>query len=255
MATAVDYVGLRAPGTGSWQLRSVRHWAAAQPDHADRLGRDDHLDRHEPGFAGTPAITWSVLAGSGLALLVVAFLWWAYFDIAALDAEQTLESVPHHARSRLARDAYTLLHLPMIAGLILVAFGLKNALGATEIDTAKKWDAPALFSLYGGVVLYLLGLVAFEWRMVRRIGRGPHSASSWSRCWRRWPARWRPWHRSDPRRGPGLRGARACDGARKRHRGLHRVVAVTAGREVEATRKTCSWTSCSCTRSSRSLSS
>ncbi|MFJ6952675.1 low temperature requirement protein A [Micromonospora aurantiaca (nom. illeg.)] len=237
VATAVDYVGLRAPGTGSWQLRSVRHWAERHNlIMLIALGETIISIGTSRGFAGTPAITWSVLAGSGLALLVVAFLWWAYFDIAALDAEQTLESVPHHARSRLARDAYTLLHLPMIAGLILVAFGLKHALGATEIDTAKKWDAPALFSLYGGVVLYLLGLVAFEWCMVRRIGRGPLLGIVLV-------ALLAPVARTvEAVASLGiLAGALVCvvlahvTVLRKRHRGLHRVVAVTAGREVEAT--------------------
>ncbi|MGK5740355.1 low temperature requirement protein A [Micromonospora sp. URMC 103] len=236
-ATAVDYVGLRAAGAGSWHLTSVRHWAERHNlIMLVALGETIISIGTSRGFAGTPPITWSVLGGSGLALLVVAFLWWAYFDIAALDAEQALESTPPRARSRLARDAYTVLHLPMIAGLILVSSGLKHALGATEVDTAKKWDTAGLFSLYGGVVLYLLGIVAFEWRMVRRIGRGPLLGIALVALL-----------------APGalqvgavpslgiLAGALVCvvlahvTVLRERHRHLHRAIAMMAGREVEVT--------------------
>ncbi|MEV4813372.1 low temperature requirement protein A [Micromonospora avicenniae] len=175
VAIVVDYFGLRVIGTGTWHLTSVRHWAERHNlIMLIALGETIISIGTSRGFGGGVAITWSTLAGAALGLLVVAFLWWAYFDIASPAGEQALEATPpRHLRSRHARDAYTLLHLPMIGGLILVAFGLKKALGGTQVGRPEQWIMLDLAALYGGVFLYLLGLVAFEWRTARRIGRGP----------------------------------------------------------------------------------
>ncbi|MDH6460551.1 low temperature requirement protein LtrA [Micromonospora sp. A200] len=237
VAIVIDYLGLRAPGVGTWQLTSVRHWAERHNlIMLIALGETIISIGTSRGFGGGDPITWSLLGGSALGLVVVAFLWWAYFDIASPAGEQALESTPPHERSRRARDAYTLLHLPMIAGLILVAFGLKKALGGTPVGHPDRWAVPDLAALYGGVVLYLLGLVAFEWRTVRRVGRGPVLCLVLVALL------------VVPARGLTalgsltlLAGALVCvvvahvTVLRRRHRQLHRAVAVTAGREVDAT--------------------
>ncbi|MFC0506481.1 low temperature requirement protein A [Micromonospora costi] len=237
LATVIDYLGLRAVGVGSVQLTSVRHWAERHSlVMLMALGETIISIGTSRGFVGDKPITWSVLLGSVLGLVVVAFLWWAYFDIAALDAERALESTSGPSRARLARDAYTLLHLPMIGGLILVSFGLKHALGATEPGTAKEWGPAELSALYGGVVLYLIGLVAFEWRTVRRIGRGPVLGIVLV-------ALLMPVARQATAVvSLGiLAGALVClvlahvTVLRRRHRRLHGVVAVSAGREVDVT--------------------
>ncbi|MDG4752585.1 low temperature requirement protein A [Micromonospora sp. WMMD718] len=174
VAIVIDYLGLRATGTERWQLTSAKHWAERHNTiMLIALGETIISIGTSRGFSGDPPITWSVLAGSGLGLVVVAFLWWVYFDIAAPDAEHALEHTSSNARSHFARDAYTLLHLPMIAGLILMAFGLKKALSATPPEAAVHWAGTYHSALYCGVALYLLGFVAFEWRTVRRAGRGP----------------------------------------------------------------------------------
>ncbi|MFF0372506.1 low temperature requirement protein A [Micromonospora sp. NPDC005087] len=237
VAIVIDYAGLRAPGTGSWQLTSVRHWAERHNlIMLIALGETIISIGTSRGLTGNHPITWSVLGGSVLGLVVVAFLWWAYFDIAAPSGEQVLQSTSHHARSRLARDAYSLLHLPMIGGLILVAFGLKKALSAGPVGHLERWDVTDLASLYGGVVLYLLGLVAFEWRIVRRVGRGPVLGLVLVALLVA-PAR----HLTAPGSLALLAGALVCvvlahvTLLRRRHRQLHRAIAVTAGQEVDAT--------------------
>ncbi|MEV1329385.1 low temperature requirement protein A [Micromonospora costi] len=237
LATAIDYVGLRAVGVDSVQFASVRHWAERHSlVMLMALGETIISIGTSRGFAGDKPITWSVLLGSVLGLVVVAFLWWAYFDIAALDAEQALESTPGPMRARLARDAYTLLHLPMIGGLILVSFGLKHALSATEAGTTHEWGSAELAALYGGVVLYLLGLVAFEWRVVRRIGRGPVLGIVLVALLV--PAA----RQATAVASLGiLAGALVCvvlahvTVLRRRHLRLHGAVAMSAGREVDVT--------------------
>ena len=70
-------------------------------------------------------------------------------------------------QSRLARDAYSYLHLPMIAGIVLFALGLKTTLGhfGDELETV-----PAV-GLCAGAALYLLGQVAFLLRTTGRVFR------------------------------------------------------------------------------------
>src|SRR5262249_25775164 len=73
-------------------------------------------------------ISWPVVAASVLSLTVCATLWWAYFDVTAVLGERALVAEPDAHRPRLARDAYSYLHLPMVAGIVLLALGLKKVL-------------------------------------------------------------------------------------------------------------------------------
>ena len=68
--------------------------------------------------------------------------------------------LPDHQRARLARDAYSYLHLPMVAGIILVALGIKTTLAHVGDPLGT---IPAV-ALCGGVALYLLGHNAFRLR-------------------------------------------------------------------------------------------
>ncbi|SCL32941.1 Low temperature requirement protein LtrA [Micromonospora rhizosphaerae] len=174
IAAAVDYTGLRAVGQGNWQIRSVRHWAERHSLVVlIALGETIISVGISRGLAGGPPITWSVIGGSVQGIVVVAVLWWAYFDLAQPAAEQAMERISGTGRSVLGRDAYDIRHLPMIGGLVLLALGLKHALATTEPSTAHLWDRTHVLILYGGVVLYLLGLIGLERRTIRLLGRSP----------------------------------------------------------------------------------
>lgn len=56
------------------------------------------------------------------AFTLTAFLWWLYFDEVA---ERSREHLIQHdeEQGRLARDAYTYLHMPIVAGVPVVAVG------------------------------------------------------------------------------------------------------------------------------------
>ena len=69
------------------------------------------------------------IAAALLGLTVAATLWWAYFDVVALVAERHLRETTGTAQLRMARDAYSYLHLPMVAGIILFAVGVKKTIG------------------------------------------------------------------------------------------------------------------------------
>jgi low temperature requirement protein LtrA len=102
----------------------------------------------------------SVLVAAVLGIALAAALWWAYFDLAMLTAERRLSAAQGEERARLARDSYTYLHLPMVAGIIFAALGLKQTLAHVGDPLGT---IPAV-ALCGGVALYLLGHNAFRLR-------------------------------------------------------------------------------------------
>jgi low temperature requirement protein LtrA len=111
------------------------------------------------------------LDGPVVAALVSAFgttvaLWWLYFGrIATASARvDAVDDTP----GRTGRDAYTYLHLPIVAGVLLSAVGDELVLAH---PTERLGTAGALVTL-GGPALYLIGLAAFG----RRIGRRPPTA-------------------------------------------------------------------------------
>jgi low temperature requirement protein LtrA len=109
-----------------------------------------------------------VVVAALLGLSVACGLWWAYFDVVAVVAERRFRSVPEELRVRIARDSYSYLHLPMIAGIVLVALGVKKTIA--HVDEPLD-DMPA-FALLGGVALYYAAHVAFRLRNLGTLNRG-----------------------------------------------------------------------------------
>jgi len=113
------------------------------------------------GVGAKATIDVGVVAAAVLGVVVAAALWWVYFDVTVLVAERRLSSTEEgRERNELARDSYSYLHLPMIAGIALLAVGLKLTLADVE-DPLKLVPAAALL---GGTALYLLAHVAFRLR-------------------------------------------------------------------------------------------
>jgi low temperature requirement protein LtrA len=108
------------------------------------------------------AIEAGVVLAAVLGIALVAALWWAYFDLVMLVAGQRLSAVKGEERARLARDAYSYLHLPMVAGIVLVALGIKKTLA----HVGEPLGTIPAVALCGGVALYLLGHNAFRLRDV-----------------------------------------------------------------------------------------
>ena len=118
------------------------------------------------GLGAGTHLTWGIAAAATLGIGVVAALWWTYFDIVALVSARRLVRAPEgRVRNELARDSYSYIHFLLVAGIILLALGLKKAIGH---PTDALDDVPA-FALVGGVAVYLLGLVAFRYRHIQTI--------------------------------------------------------------------------------------
>ena len=109
-----------------------------------------------------------VVAAAVAGTAVAAGLWWLYFDVVALVAQRRLaRAAPGREQSALARDSYSYLHFPMVAGIVLVALGMKKTLGDVD-DPLKLVPATALF---GGTALYLLAHVSFRLRNLHTLNR------------------------------------------------------------------------------------
>src|SRR5436190_4005107 len=120
------------------------------------------------GAGAAAHLTAGIVAAAVLGIALAAALWWVYFDVVALVSARRLARAPDgRERNGLARDSYSYLHLPMVAGIVLVAFGLKKTLG--QVD--DPLDTLPAFALLGGVAFYLLGHVAFRFRHIHSINR------------------------------------------------------------------------------------
>ena len=119
------------------------------------------------GARGT-GLTAGVIVAAALGLAVAASLWLAYFDFFTRRAQQLLSDRSGLQQIALARDTYTYLHLPIVAGIVLFAFAMKETLAhvGDTLDTV-----PGL-CLAGGPALYLLGFVGLRWRVARSVRGG-----------------------------------------------------------------------------------
>ncbi|MHB8233411.1 MAG: low temperature requirement protein A [Solirubrobacteraceae bacterium] len=113
------------------------------------------------GVGAKASIDAGVVVAGLLGVAVGAALWWVYFDVTAIVAGRRLAKAKEgHERNGIARDSYSYLHFPMVAGIALIAVGLKVTL--THVNTSLK-IVPAT-ALLGGAALYLLAHVAFRLR-------------------------------------------------------------------------------------------
>ena len=119
------------------------------------------------GLGASHRLDAGVLAAALLGLAVAGAMWWAYFDVVAIVAERKLRETTGNAQLAMARDSYSYLHLPMVAGIILFAVGVKKTLG----DVGEPLKLVPAVTLCGGVALYLLAHILFRLRNVGSLNR------------------------------------------------------------------------------------
>jgi low temperature requirement protein LtrA len=106
--------------------------------------------------ASDTGLSVDVVAALLLAFLSSTALWWLYFGQVAGAVLERIRGATAEERGQIGRDIYTYLHLPIIAGIVLVAVGDELVI-AHPIDDLH--DAGALVAL-GGTALFLAGLMA-----------------------------------------------------------------------------------------------
>jgi low temperature requirement protein LtrA len=95
------------------------------------------------------------------AFLSSTALWWLYFGQVAATVLERIRMATADERGQIGRDIYTYLHLPIIAGIVLVAVGDELVIAHPTDDLS---DAGALVAL-GGPALVLAGLMACAARL------------------------------------------------------------------------------------------
>jgi low temperature requirement protein LtrA len=164
VALAIDYLGPVVIGVG-------RGWRVAPEHFAERHGLIVLIALGESIIAigvgaGFELVT-GVIVAAALGIVVVSALWWLYFDVAAIFARRRLTQATGLELHRLALDSYSYLHLPMVAGIVLFALGLKTTLG----HVGEALDTVPAVGLCGGAALYLFGHIAFLFRTTGRVFR------------------------------------------------------------------------------------
>jgi low temperature requirement protein LtrA len=120
------------------------------------------------GVGASGHVDAGVVVAAVLGVAVAAALWWLYFDVVALVAERRLARAEvGREQNEIARDSYSYLHFPMVAGIVLGALGLKKTLA----DVGHTLDAVPAAALLGGTATYLLAHIAFRLRNVRTLNR------------------------------------------------------------------------------------
>ena len=166
-ALAVDLGGTMAAGASGWRLPSPGHFSERH-GLIVIIALGESIVAIGVGVTALP-VSWPIVVASMVGIALAAGLWWLYFDVIALVAERALASTEGTARARLARDAFTYLHLPMVAGIVVAALGLKKTLEYVGGSEGHAWT-DSLTGLAGwalpiGIGLFVLAQVAFRLRI------------------------------------------------------------------------------------------
>jgi len=146
---------------GNWRLNSIAHFS-------ERHGLVVILALGESVVAigigvGAEPVSTSIIIGSVLAVMLAVGMWWVYFHHFAPKTEHLVAQRTGYERTALATDVYTYLHLSLVAGVVIAALGIEQAMHAIEgLHALELFGA---FALGGGVALYIAG-TAFIWRRV-----------------------------------------------------------------------------------------
>jgi low temperature requirement protein LtrA len=151
-------------------LSGVEHWQLVPAHFAERHNLVIILALGETviaiGAGTTVDLTAPTVLAVGLGVGLAATFWWTYFDIVAIVTERRLAQANEGAdRNTLARDSYSYLHFPMVAGIIVTALGVHETLAHVD----KPLDTVHAVALLGGSALYLLAHVVLRLRNAHTI--------------------------------------------------------------------------------------
>jgi low temperature requirement protein LtrA len=156
-AIAVDYTALILADPTNWRVR---------PGHFAERHRLIIIIALGESIAALSVGTASLGAGIAVAALlgvaVASALWWTYFDVVASVAERKLREADGAEQARMAAQSFTFLHLPMVAGIVIFAFGVKVTLD----DVSSHLKSLPAAALMGGVALYFLALSLLKRRNI-----------------------------------------------------------------------------------------
>lgn len=165
-----DYLGTLLIGASGWRLPAARHFAERH-GLIVIVALGESIVAIGVGVSDRP-FSGAIVSASLLGLVLSGALWWLYFDTSALLTERALADADPVTRARMGRDAFSFLHLPIVAGIVLLALGMKKVLEYVSDTEHHELSDPlkgvGLYALVLGVVVYLLGQAAFYYRCTTR---------------------------------------------------------------------------------------
>jgi len=153
---------------GGWRIHSVEHWVERH-GLVVILALGESIVAIGVGAAESP-VSWPLIGGAVLGILVATSLWWLYFDVSAAAAERALHRRDPLARVRAAIESYTYLHFWMIFGIVVTAVGVEEALAHAAEGAALGAFAAGCLCL--GPAIYLAGHV-LSWIRLDRVVKVP----------------------------------------------------------------------------------
>ena len=159
----VDQAGVYLVRSTRWVLNSASHFSERFSLVILIAIGESIVDLGSAGTVTHLTLRLGVALACGVAVAVC--FWWLYFDVVVLVSERVLRESRGLRRTRLARDSYTYLHLPMVAGIVFAAMGLFLLVSEEHVDAGR-------YALDGGIALYLAGHVAFRLRNLGSLNYG-----------------------------------------------------------------------------------
>ena len=173
VVVVIDYGGTLLIGNRGWRIHSAKHFAERH-GLIVIVALGESIVAIGLGAAELP-VSWPILVAAVLGLSVSASLWWTYFDTGALRAEHALSQATGEGRAALGQIAYTYLHLPLVAGVVLIALGLKKVLAYAgdpeHHDLSEPLTGLPLAALLSGAAMYLVAHAAFGRRAYGEFSR------------------------------------------------------------------------------------
>jgi low temperature requirement protein LtrA len=156
---------LTSRGGGGWRINSRSHWVERH-GNVIILALGESIVAIGTGARDQP-ISWTLLAGAVLGILIATTMWWLYFDVSADAAEESLARRGGADLVNVVIKAYTYGHFVLIAGIVVAAFGVEEALAhAGDARGSGAFNAGALSF---GAATYVFGSAAFWFALERKI--------------------------------------------------------------------------------------
>ncbi|WP_328506235.1 low temperature requirement protein A [Streptomyces sp. NBC_00391] len=169
-AVTIDYAGIFVTGKSGWRVASPAHFSERH-GLIVIIALGESIVAMGVGVTGYP-VSAPVVAAAALGLLTTAALWRLYFHGVSEPAEHRLAELTGDDRTVLARDTYTFLHLPLVAGVVTTALGMKKTFqqvaDTDHYGLAEPLHGMPAWALAGGAGVFLLGAAAIVLRTTGR---------------------------------------------------------------------------------------
>ncbi len=149
--------------SAAWFVGNTKTWGVHPGHFAERHGLIVIIALGESlivaGSSLTDDVTTTMMITGMLAVLVTCLLWWTYFGWVAEVLEHAMADRGGQERPKLARDAFTFMHFPLVSGIIALAVGFEASFHPADYSTLE-----AVIGIGVGLTLFLVSTATALWR-------------------------------------------------------------------------------------------